>query len=129
PLDHLDGPGHRGDGAGPDRGPGRPRGAAGRLPALPRDRREGDAGGGVPHPQAPRAPGGRAMRRGLHLLRRVRQGTGRWRKLTGLVQLLRPYRSRVIAMFVALALATAASLAPAPLAKLAIDQGISRHDI
>jgi ABC-type multidrug transport system fused ATPase/permease subunit len=68
------------------------------------------------------------MRRGLHLLRRVRQGTGRWRKLTGLVQLLRPYRSRVIAMFVALALATAASLAPAPLAKLAIDQGISRHD-
>ena len=69
------------------------------------------------------------MRRGLDLLRRVRQGTGRWRKLTGLVQLLRPYRSRVIAMFVALALATAASLAPAPLAKLAIDQGISRHDI
>ena len=68
------------------------------------------------------------MRRGLHLLRRVRQGTGRWRKLTGLVQLLRPYRSRVIAMFVALALATGASLAPAPLAKLAIDQGISRHD-
>jgi ABC-type multidrug transport system fused ATPase/permease subunit len=63
------------------------------------------------------------------LLRRVRQGAGRWRKLSGLVQLLRPYRSRVIAMFVALALATAASLAPAPLAKLAIDQGISQRDI
>jgi ATP-binding cassette, subfamily B, bacterial len=68
------------------------------------------------------------MRRPLDLLRGLRGGAGRWRKLSGLVQLLRPYRSRVIAMFVALALATAASLAPAPLAKLAIDQGISRHD-
>src|SRR6202020_678092 len=33
-----------------------------------------------------------------------------------------------MAMFVALVAATAAALAPAPLAKLAIDQGIQRHD-
>ncbi|MFL5820194.1 MAG: ABC transporter ATP-binding protein [Solirubrobacteraceae bacterium] len=68
------------------------------------------------------------MRRPAELLRLVRESGGRWRKLRGLIELLRPYRSRVIAMFVALALATAATLAPAPLAKLAIDQGIARHD-
>jgi ATP-binding cassette subfamily B protein len=39
-----------------------------------------------------------------------------------------PYRWRVVAMFVSLLAATAAALAPAPLAKLAIDQGIARHD-
>jgi ATP-binding cassette, subfamily B, bacterial len=68
------------------------------------------------------------MRRAIELIRRLRRGGGRWRKLRGLLELLRPYRSRVVAMFVALALATGASLAPAPLAKLAIDQGISRRD-
>jgi ATP-binding cassette subfamily B protein len=39
-----------------------------------------------------------------------------------------PYRWRVVAMFVSLMAATAAALAPAPLAKLAIDRGIQHHD-
>jgi ATP-binding cassette, subfamily B, bacterial len=61
--------------------------------------------------------------------RRWRQSGGRGRKLRGLVALLTPYRGRVIAMFVALVAATAASLAPAPLAKIAIDDGIRRGDV
>jgi ABC-type multidrug transport system fused ATPase/permease subunit len=60
--------------------------------------------------------------------RRWRQTGGRGRKLRGLVALLAPYRGRVIAMFVALVAGTAASLAPAPLAKIAIDDGISTGD-
>jgi ABC-type multidrug transport system fused ATPase/permease subunit len=60
---------------------------------------------------------------------RLRQGRGRARKLRGLVDLLTPYRWRVLAMFVALISATAAALAPAPLAKLAIDDGIRRGDV
>ena len=62
------------------------------------------------------------MRGGLHL------GRGRARKLRGLVQLLTPYKWRVLAMFVALVAATGAALAPAPLAKVAIDTGIRHHD-
>ena len=58
------------------------------------------------------------------LRRRLRGTSGRGRKLRGLIALLSPYRTRVIAMFVALVLGTAASLAPAPLAKAAIDSGI-----
>jgi ABC-type multidrug transport system fused ATPase/permease subunit len=61
--------------------------------------------------------------------RRWRQTGGRGRKVRGLVALLAPYRGRVIAMFVALLAATAASLAPAPLAKIAIDDGIRRGDV
>ena len=53
----------------------------------------------------------------------------RARKLRGLAELLTPYRWRVLAMMVALVTATAAALAPAPLAKLAIDDGIARHDV
>ena len=53
---------------------------------------------------------------------------GRGRNLRGLLQLLRPYRGRVVAMLAALIVGTAASLAPPLLAKVAIDQGISRHD-
>ncbi|HSC04345.1 MAG TPA: ABC transporter ATP-binding protein [Solirubrobacteraceae bacterium] len=60
---------------------------------------------------------------------RLRQGRGRARKLRGLIELLAPYRWRVFAMFVALVSATAAALAPAPLAKLAIDDGIRRGDV
>ncbi|HWF34540.1 MAG TPA: ABC transporter ATP-binding protein [Solirubrobacteraceae bacterium] len=60
--------------------------------------------------------------------RRLRDTGGRRRKLRGLAVLLRPYRWRVLAMFVSLLAATAAALAPAPLAKLAIDDGINRHD-
>jgi ABC-type multidrug transport system fused ATPase/permease subunit len=58
------------------------------------------------------------------LRRRLRGTSGRGRKLRGLLILLAPYRWRVVAMFVALVLGTAASLAPAPLAKDAIDDGI-----
>ncbi|MFP5362934.1 MAG: ABC transporter ATP-binding protein [Thermoleophilia bacterium] len=58
------------------------------------------------------------------LRRRLRQTGGRGRKLRGLAVLLRPYRGRVILMFVALLAATAAALAPPPLVKLAIDDGI-----
>jgi ATP-binding cassette subfamily B protein len=61
--------------------------------------------------------------------RRLRETGGRGRKLRGLAVLLRPYRVRTALMFVALLAATAASLAPPPLAKLAIDQGISKGDV
>ena len=63
------------------------------------------------------------------LRRRLRGTSGRGRKLRGLLVLLRPYRTRVIAMFVALVAGTAASLAPAPLAKTAIDSGILKGDV
>ncbi len=63
-------------------------------------------------------------------LRRRLQGTrGRGRKLRGLLVLLRPYRWRVVAMLVALVAATAAQLAPPPLATLAIDDGIIPRDL
>jgi ABC-type multidrug transport system fused ATPase/permease subunit len=61
--------------------------------------------------------------------RRLRETGGRGRKVRGLIELLAPYRWRVVAMFVALLGATAAALAPAPLAKLAIDDGIRHHDV
>jgi ABC-type multidrug transport system fused ATPase/permease subunit len=54
---------------------------------------------------------------------------GRGRKLRGMLVLLRPYRGRTIVMFIALLAATAAQLAPPPLAKLAIDQGITPGDL
>jgi ABC-type multidrug transport system fused ATPase/permease subunit len=63
------------------------------------------------------------------LRRRWRATRGRGRKLRGLIELLRPYRARVVMAFVALIFATAASLAPPPLAKLAIDQGITPKDL
>jgi ABC-type multidrug transport system fused ATPase/permease subunit len=62
------------------------------------------------------------------LRRRLRGTSGRGRKLRGLIVLLAPYRARVAAMFVALVAGTAASLAPAPLAKTAIDSGILKDD-
>ncbi|CAA9503862.1 MAG: Heterodimeric efflux ABC transporter, permease/ATP-binding subunit 2 [uncultured Solirubrobacteraceae bacterium] len=61
--------------------------------------------------------------------RRLRAGQGRGRKLRGLLELLRPYRARTILMFVSLLFATAAALAPPPLAKLAIDEGITPRDL
>jgi len=63
------------------------------------------------------------------LRRRLRGTSGRGRKLRGLIVLLRPYRMRVMLMFVALVIGTAASLAPAPLAKAAIDDGILKGDV
>jgi ABC-type multidrug transport system fused ATPase/permease subunit len=63
------------------------------------------------------------------LRRRLRETGGRGRKVRGLLELLRPYRARVLVMLVSLVLATAAALAPAPLAKLAIDDGIVAGDL
>lgn len=63
------------------------------------------------------------------LIRRWRATSGRGRKLRGLVALLAPYRGRVALMFVSLLIATAAALAPPPLAKLAIDNGIVPKDM
>ena len=96
-----------------------------RLAAVPRDRREGPAGQRVPDAQAARAQGGGTVRpRAAELRRRLRGTRGRGRRLRGLAALLAPYRGRVALMLVSLVLGTAASLAPAPLAKLAIDDGI-----
>ncbi len=61
--------------------------------------------------------------------RRLKGTSGRGRKLRGLVALLGPYRRRVVLMFVTLLLATAATLAPPPLAKAAIDSGIIPGDL
>jgi ABC-type multidrug transport system fused ATPase/permease subunit len=71
---------------------------------------------------------GREHDRLADLRRRLRQTGGRGRKLRGLIVLLRPYRGRVALMLGALVLATAAALAPAPLAKVAIDRGIAEGD-
>jgi ABC-type multidrug transport system fused ATPase/permease subunit len=74
------------------------------------------------------ATGGTRSRRD-DLVRRWRATGGRGRKLRGLAALLRPYRGRVALTGVALVLGTAASLAPPPLAKLAIDDGITPGDL
>jgi ABC-type multidrug transport system fused ATPase/permease subunit len=63
------------------------------------------------------------------LVRRWRATRGRGRKLRGLAALLRPYRGRVILTAIALVVGTAAALAPPPLAKLAIDEGITPGDL
>jgi ABC-type multidrug transport system fused ATPase/permease subunit len=67
--------------------------------------------------------------RAAELRRRLRATGGRGRKLRGLAVLLRPYRGRVVLGFLALVAATAAALAPPPLAKLAIDKGITPGDV
>ncbi len=56
-------------------------------------------------------------------------GRDRRRRLRGVAELLRPYRARVLVAFISLVLATAASLAPPYLAKLAIDDGITPGDL
>jgi ABC-type multidrug transport system fused ATPase/permease subunit len=71
----------------------------------------------------------RAATRRDDLRRRLRGTAGRGRKLRGLVVLLAPYKARVTGMFLALVIGTAASLAPAPLAKTAIDSGILKGDV
>jgi ATP-binding cassette subfamily B protein len=75
------------------------------------------------------ATASRALSRRDDLVRRWRATSGRGRKLRGLAVLLRPYRKRVTLMFVSLLFATAAALAPPPLAKLAIDKGITPGDL
>jgi ABC-type multidrug transport system fused ATPase/permease subunit len=52
----------------------------------------------------------------------------RRRNMTGLLALLGPYRTRVALMLAALLVGTGATLAPPLLAKVAIDQGIEKHD-
>jgi ATP-binding cassette subfamily B protein len=63
------------------------------------------------------------------IVARWRATGGRGRKLRGLLVLLRPYRGRTLLMFAALLAGTAAALAPPPLAKLAIDEGITPGDV
>lgn len=70
-----------------------------------------------------------ATGRTAEVRRRLRETGGRGRKVRGLAELLRPYRWRVAAMFGSLIVGTAATLAPAPLAKLAIDDGIVPGDL
>jgi ATP-binding cassette subfamily B protein len=53
-----------------------------------------------------------------------RERNGRARKLRGLLELLRPYRGRVILLLVSLPVATAAALAPPYLLGRAIDDGV-----
>jgi ABC-type multidrug transport system fused ATPase/permease subunit len=67
--------------------------------------------------------------RRAEIVRRWRATSGRGRKLRGLLVLLRPYRGRTIVMFGSLVIGTAAALAPPPLAKLAIDEGITPGDL
>jgi ABC-type multidrug transport system fused ATPase/permease subunit len=74
------------------------------------------------------ADAARAATRRDDLRRRLRGTSGRGRKLRGLIVLLAPYRTRVVLMFAALVAGTAAALAPAPLAKTAIDSGILKGD-
>jgi ABC-type multidrug transport system fused ATPase/permease subunit len=74
------------------------------------------------------AEAARAASRRDDLRRRLRGTGGRGRKLRGLIVLLGPYKGRVALMFLALVAGTAASLAPAPLAKTAIDSGILKGD-
>jgi ATP-binding cassette subfamily B protein len=74
------------------------------------------------------AEAARAATRRDDLRRRLRGTGGRGRKLRGLIVLLGPYRARVVLMMLALVIGTAASLAPAPLAKTAIDSGILKGD-
>jgi ABC-type multidrug transport system fused ATPase/permease subunit len=62
------------------------------------------------------------------LRRRLRGTSGRGRRLRGLAALLRPYRLRVVLMVASLVVGTAATLAPAPLAALAVDDGILKHN-
>jgi ATP-binding cassette subfamily B protein len=76
-----------------------------------------------------RAAAARPASRRDDLVRRWRATSGRGRKLRGLIVLLSPYRGRVALMFLALLIATAAALAPPPLAKLAIDSGIVPGDL
>jgi ABC-type multidrug transport system fused ATPase/permease subunit len=63
------------------------------------------------------------------VMRRLRGTRGRGRRLRGLAALLAPYRLRTAAMIFTLIGGTAASLAPAPLARYAIDDGIEAHNI
>jgi ABC-type multidrug transport system fused ATPase/permease subunit len=62
------------------------------------------------------------------LWRLIRGEDQRARKVRWMLGLLRPYRKQVLAMMVALIVATAAALAPPALAGAAIDNGIKQFD-
>jgi ABC-type multidrug transport system fused ATPase/permease subunit len=81
-------------------------------------------GTGGSRPQTPEAPG-----RSRAIWAILRGERGRTRKLGKLLVLLRPYRGRVMLMFVALLLATAAALAPPYLLGRAIDDGVKAKDL
>ena len=68
------------------------------------------------------AVGGRPLLRGVRASRVAVRG--RARKLRGLLELLRPYRGRVVLLLVCLPVATAAALAPPYLLGRAIDDGV-----
>jgi ABC-type multidrug transport system fused ATPase/permease subunit len=65
----------------------------------------------------------------MDLWRLVRGQDQRARKVRWMIGLLRPYRTRLILMFAALLLETAAALAPPYLAGKAIDSGIRTGDV
>ena len=118
----------RGNGADGD-GAGRAGGTDGGRGGVGATRSGPGPNGGDPAAPAPVAVDRSANQRRVdELRRRWRATSGRGRKLRGLVELLRPYRTRTILMFVALVAATAATLAPPPLAQLAIDDGITPGD-
>src|SRR6185503_4203157 len=133
--DHARRP-HRGDGGRARDCDRHARGAARGEHALRGDRRQGAA---APR-RRPQRPGrrrrpGRGGGGGRKLMRLVPRppagssGRQRLRRLRGVAELLRPYRGRTIVAMVSLVLATAASLAPPYLAKLAIDDGITPGDL
>jgi ATP-binding cassette subfamily B protein len=70
-----------------------------------------------------------ASAKATEVMRRLRGTSGRGRRLRGLAALLAPYRLRTAAMIFTLIAGTAASLAPAPLARYAIDDGIEAHNM
>jgi ATP-binding cassette subfamily B protein len=78
-------------------------------------------------PAVGRGPSGPGFGRAQWAGERASKGS-RARNLRGLLALLRPYKLRAAAMLTALLVGTAASLAPPLLAKVAIDEGIGRHD-
>jgi ABC-type multidrug transport system fused ATPase/permease subunit len=78
-------------------------------------------------PVVGRGPSGPGFGRAQWAGERASKGS-RGRNLRGLLALLRPYRARSAMMLAALLVGTAASLAPPLLAKVAIDDGISKHD-
>jgi ABC-type multidrug transport system fused ATPase/permease subunit len=78
-------------------------------------------------PAVGRGPAGPGFGRSQWAGERASKGS-RGRNLRGLLALLRPYRARAAMMLAALLVGTAASLAPPLLAKVAIDDGILRHD-
>jgi len=78
-------------------------------------------------PAVGRGPSGAGLGRAQWAGERASKGS-RGRNLRGLLVLLGPYKLRAAATLAALLVGTAASLAPPLLAKVAIDQGIERHD-